>query len=270
MVTDLHLLFNKVLGLDERANELVALLALQVPHLRLVNDVGDLELLFLRRHLVLLIDELLTQDPLFVVKVEEHAEVLRQLIVLLSLDDTLDLTLLRHFLPHFINTSECDLRRLSQEAFLLFTVDLRLKVLLLPHLLAQQGLMMLIEFSRLPEGHLEATGLRVLIVIVISWMRGILKHALLDALAGFVGWSEVCSVKLSLALVCQDFIIQLVRFLLVSDRDEQVLLIELDRLELRGRLQDLCVLLRRDYAQVRLGDLLAEQCLHIYLFIFDL
>ena len=56
VVTDLHLLLDQVLGLNERANELVSLLTLQDPDFVLMHHVGLLELLFLGLELVLLVD----------------------------------------------------------------------------------------------------------------------------------------------------------------------------------------------------------------------
>lgn len=56
VVTDLHLLLDQVLGLNERANELVSLLTFQDPDLVLMHHVGLLELLFLGLKLVLLVD----------------------------------------------------------------------------------------------------------------------------------------------------------------------------------------------------------------------
>ena len=54
----LHLLLDQVLGLNERANELVSLLTFQDPNLVLMHHVGLLKLLFLSLKLVLLVDEI--------------------------------------------------------------------------------------------------------------------------------------------------------------------------------------------------------------------
>ena len=74
-----------------------------MPHLVLVDHIGNLELFLFRLELVLLVHELLSQNSLLVVQVQEHAEVLRHLIVLLSLDDALDFSLLCHFLLDLVN-----------------------------------------------------------------------------------------------------------------------------------------------------------------------
>ena len=103
VITYLHLLLNQILGLHEGADEFVSLLALQVPHLRLVDRGGLLELLLTIIQLCLLVHQLLSQDTLLIVEVEEHAQVLRQLIILLRLNDALDLTLLGHFLTNLID-----------------------------------------------------------------------------------------------------------------------------------------------------------------------
>lgn len=56
VITDFHLLLDKVLRLDEGADELVSLLSLQVPHLVLVDDIGNFERFLLRLEFVLLVD----------------------------------------------------------------------------------------------------------------------------------------------------------------------------------------------------------------------
>ena len=158
VVTNLHLLLDQVLSLNERANELVSFLTFQDPDLVLMHHIGLLKLLFLSLKLVLLVNELLAKDSFLIIQVEEDAQILCHLVVLLSLDDTLDLALLGDLLPDTIHLNNLLLGRLSQEALLLFTVDLRLQMSLLPELLLQEGLMVLIQLPCLPETHLEATG----------------------------------------------------------------------------------------------------------------
>ena len=138
VVTNLHLLFNQVFRLDERPNELFSLLSFQVSDLVLMDNISFLELPLLGLQLMLLINELLPENPLLIVQVKEHAQVLVQFTILLSLDDPFDLSLFRHFLPydlHFGNLSELIL--LQKALFLLFVV-LCLHVPLLPQLLFQQ------------------------------------------------------------------------------------------------------------------------------------
>ena len=69
MVAYFHLLFNKVLGLDKRADKFVALFALQMAHLVLVYYISDLQLLFFSLELVLLVNKFLPQDALFIIQV---------------------------------------------------------------------------------------------------------------------------------------------------------------------------------------------------------
>jgi len=52
---------------------------------------------------MLLIDKFLAQDTLLVVKVKEHAQVFSQLVVLLRLNNSLNLSLLRNLLSHLIH-----------------------------------------------------------------------------------------------------------------------------------------------------------------------
>ena len=73
VVTDLHLLLDQVLGLNERANELVSLLTFQDPDFVLMHHVSLLELLFLGLELMLLVDQFLAQDSFLVIQVEEDA-----------------------------------------------------------------------------------------------------------------------------------------------------------------------------------------------------
>ena len=73
VVTNLHLLLDQVLGLNERANELVSLLTFQDPNLVLMHHVGLLKLLFFSLKLVLLVDELLAKDSFLIIQVEEDA-----------------------------------------------------------------------------------------------------------------------------------------------------------------------------------------------------
>ena len=103
VITDLHLLLDQVLRLDEGANELVPLFFLQITHLVLMDYIGNLKLLFLRLKLVLLVYQLLSENSLLVIKVQEHAQVFSHLIVLFGLDDSFNLTLLRHLLFRLIN-----------------------------------------------------------------------------------------------------------------------------------------------------------------------
>lgn len=60
MITHFHLLLDQVLSLDERTNKLVSFFSLKVAHFILVNNVGNLELLFLSLKLVLLVDKFLS------------------------------------------------------------------------------------------------------------------------------------------------------------------------------------------------------------------
>ena len=59
-------------------------------------------------------------------------------------------------------------------------------------------------------------------------------------------------------------------FLLVSDRNEHVLFVELNLSKLHDFLQVHRIFLRRNDSQVRLGNLLTEKRLHVNLLIFDL
>ena len=163
VVADLHLLLDEVFRLDERADELLALFPLKITNLVLVDDIGNFELFLFGLELSLLVDELLSEYALLVVQVQEHAQIPRHLIVLLGLDDALDLALLRDFLPDPLDLLLVVLRRLRQEAFLLLAVDLRLQVLLLPDLLFQKRLVVLVQLTRLPEGHLQAARLLLLL-----------------------------------------------------------------------------------------------------------
>lgn len=52
---------------------------------------------------MLLIDKFLAQDTLLIVKVKEHAQVFSQLVVLLRLNNSLNLSLLRNLLSHLIH-----------------------------------------------------------------------------------------------------------------------------------------------------------------------
>lgn len=230
MVTDLHLLLNQVLRLDERANELLALLSLEVAHFILVHDIGDLELLLSGLELVLLVDKFLSQDALLVIEVEEHTEILGHLIVLLGLDDAFDLTLLGYLLLDLVDLADLLLGRVSDKALFLLTVDLGLQVPLLPELLFEERLMVLVEFSCFPERHLESS-CRCLRVSTIRACR-VLEHLLLDTLVSFVCWSEVGGIELGLAIEIDNLLVELAALILVPDRNEQVLLVELDRFEL--------------------------------------
>ena len=73
VVTNLHLLLDQVLGLNERANELVSLLTFQDPNLVLMHHVSLLKLLFFSLKLVLLVDELLAKYSFLIIQVEEDA-----------------------------------------------------------------------------------------------------------------------------------------------------------------------------------------------------
>ena len=73
VVTNLHLLLDQVLGLNERANELVSLLTFQDPNLVLMHHVGLLKLLFFSLKLVLLVDEFLAKYSFLIIQVEEDA-----------------------------------------------------------------------------------------------------------------------------------------------------------------------------------------------------
>ena len=63
---------------------------------------------------------------------------------MLSFNDTLDLALFGDLLPNVVYLDDLLFGRLGQEALLLFSVDLRLQVALLPELLLKQRLMVLI------------------------------------------------------------------------------------------------------------------------------
>ena len=67
VITDLHLLFNQVLRLDERPNELFSLLSFQVSDLVLMDNIGFLELPLLGLQLMLLVNELLPENPLLII-----------------------------------------------------------------------------------------------------------------------------------------------------------------------------------------------------------
>ena len=184
-----------------------------------MHNVCLLELLLFSLQLVLLVDELLPEDTLLIVQVQEDAQVLIELIVLLRLDDPLDLPLLRHFLFHLVHLVNVSMQVILQEALLLLPVILRFHVLLLPKLLLQQRLMMLIQFSRLPQGHLEAAS-RIcgstfaggvcpswpITSRSRSWPR-LLEHLLLDALIGLVGWREISRVHFGFSIVVDDLLV---------------------------------------------------------------
>ena len=76
VITNLHLLFNQVLRLDERPNELFSFLSLQVSDLVLMDNIGFLELPLLGLQLMLLVNEFLPENPLLIIQVKEHAQVL--------------------------------------------------------------------------------------------------------------------------------------------------------------------------------------------------
>ena len=200
VITDLHLLFNQVLRLDERPNELFSLLSLQVSDLVLMDNIGFFELPLLGLQFMLLVNELLPENPLLIVQVKEHAQVLVQLAVLLCLYDPFNLSLFRHFLPDDLYFGNLSKLVLLQKALLLLFVVLCLHVPLLPQLLFQQRLVMLIELPRLPQGHLQSSAWLTRSIILITVHSGgstcFLQHFLLDALVGLVGRGEICSVQL--------------------------------------------------------------------------
>ena len=138
MVTNLHLLFNQILGLDKSAHKLFSFFALQMTNLVLVDDIGDFELFLFCLQLMLLVNELLAKDSFLVVEVEEHAQVLCQLIVLLRLDDALDLSLLGYLLPNQIDLFVFLFVLLLKVGLLLLSKVLCLDMLLLPKLLFQK------------------------------------------------------------------------------------------------------------------------------------
>ena len=100
-----------------------------------MNYICNLELLFLCLQFVLLVNQFLSQDALFVVEVEEDTQVFGQLVVLLSLDDSLDFPLLGYFLSGCVCFDTIILVLILEEAFLLLPIYLRLQMLLLPKLL---------------------------------------------------------------------------------------------------------------------------------------
>ena len=155
---------------------------------------------------MLFVHQLLPEDALLVVQIEEHGQILCQLVVLLSFDDALDFTLFGNFLADLVNCLKLSLLGVRDERLLLLAIDLSLKMLLLPHLFAQKGLMVLVELAGLPQRHLEAAGLSLFRVIGIG-RRSRLKHLLLDALTCLVRWSEVRGVELGFSLVRQDLLV---------------------------------------------------------------
>ena len=86
---------------------------------------------------MLLVDKLLAKNALLIVEIEEDAEILSQFVVLLSFDDSLDLTLLSHLLANFVDYLKLAFLCVCDEALLLLSINLRLQVLLLPHLLPE-------------------------------------------------------------------------------------------------------------------------------------
>lgn len=119
-----------------------------------MHYICNFQLLFLGLKLVLLVDKLLAKNALLIVEVEEDAEILCQFIVLLSFDDSLNFKLLGHLLANFVDFLKLAFLGVCDEALLLLSINLRLKVLLLPHLLPEQRLMVLVKLARLPKGHL--------------------------------------------------------------------------------------------------------------------
>ena len=87
---------------------------------------------------MLFVNKLLSQDSLFIVEIQEDAQVLCHLIVLLRLDNALDLALLGDFLFNLVHLDNVFLKRLLEELFLLLPIDLSLEMLLLPKLFFQQ------------------------------------------------------------------------------------------------------------------------------------
>mgnify|MGYP000016421099 FL=1 len=83
---------------------------------------------------MLFVNKLLSQDSLFIIEIQEDAQVLRHLVVLLCLDDALDLALLGDLLFNLVHLDNVILKRLLEELFLLLPIDLSLKMPLLPQL----------------------------------------------------------------------------------------------------------------------------------------
>lgn len=81
--SDLHLFLDQVLGLCKIPNEFLPLHLLEHSDLVLVDNIGPLQRFFLVLQLALFIGQLLSEQALFVVQVEEHLEVLVQLLALL-------------------------------------------------------------------------------------------------------------------------------------------------------------------------------------------
>ena len=102
-----------------------------------MDYICNLELLFLCLQFVLLVNQFLSQDALFVVEVEEDTQVFCQLVVLLSLNDSLDFPLLGYFLSGCVCFYVIVLVLILEEAFLLLPINLRFQMLLLPKLLLQ-------------------------------------------------------------------------------------------------------------------------------------
>ena len=96
--TIFELVFNQILSLREVTNKLLTFLPSQPTDLRLLHYSSQLELFFLHLQLMLSFDELITQDFLFKVQIDEHLQVLFNLISLLFFYDLLDLSVLCHFL----------------------------------------------------------------------------------------------------------------------------------------------------------------------------
>jgi hypothetical protein len=72
VISDLHLLFNQVLSLGKTSNELLPLFLLQTPSLSLADPVSNLKQLFLLIKLLLLLYELLPEQPLLIVEIDEY------------------------------------------------------------------------------------------------------------------------------------------------------------------------------------------------------
>ena len=85
---------------------------------------------------------------------------------------------------------------------------------------------MLIELPCFPERHFEPTSYGLL--LLLGGLRSrLFKHPLLDPLVCLVSRGKVSRVELRLPVVLDDLLVEAATFVLVSDRNEQVLFIQL-------------------------------------------
>jgi hypothetical protein len=124
-----------------------------VPHLLLVDNICNFELLLLRLKLVLLVNELLSQNTFLIVEIQEDRKVLGQLIALLSFDDPLDLALLGDFLSKLLYLRVILVLFRLDHLQLLSSKDLSLPIRSEPSLLLDKSLVMLVQLASFPQGH---------------------------------------------------------------------------------------------------------------------